>query len=536
MLPFHKMLPGGLILIAAVLFLAFTAATVVAENEGQGDLDRATEAKLTATKLADLNGVITLCKSAIGKGLSEGNKKFAEQLLASTLIQRGMVRAKLVDNPALSGVGWTKTRQAALDDLQQAVKLSPDQPIAQFQIARLNLLPGGDRLAAAAALDRVIELDVDNPSLRGRALVLRAGLETDVARRLKLLDEAVTIGSDLPAALRSRALAHAAMNQLDKALVDLNKAIELDPKHAATLEVKSLVLIRMNKLDEALAALDEMQKLQPDSIYPRIQKARILTQSNKLEEALAELDEAQRLVPENAAVLLLRAGVLQQLGKPDRAMADVDAAIKASPDLQPAMRIRAALLAASGEIDKAVEQLDKLRKLAPKDVLVMVQLAALHHSQKKYQKAIEDFSAALAQRPDLWLAMRGRADAQLALGKHDLAIADYDKALKLKPDDASLLNNLAWVLATSPKDDLRDGKRAIELANEACRLTEYKQAYILSTLAAAYAESGDFENAKKWIDKAIEIGGPDQPPALKKERKRYRKSKPWRELITEEKP
>jgi len=365
-------------------------------------------------------------------------------------------------------------------------------------------------------------------------LVIRAGLEPEPEKRLKLLDEAVETGTNQAAALRARALAYAGTNQLDKALADLNKAIELDPSHAATYEVKSLILAKMDKLDDATAALNEMQKLQPDSIYPRVQKARIYTQKGRLKEAIAELDAAHDMIPDNSAVLLLRAGVLQQLGKLDKAMADVDAALKASPDLQPAMRIRAALLAANGKTGEAVDQLEKLRKMAPKDVLVMMQLAALCHVQKSYEKAIDTYSAALAERPSLWMAMRGRGDSQLALGKHQLAIADYENAVKLKPDDASLLNNLAWVLSTSPKDELRDGKRSLELAKKACELTEYKEAYILSTLAAAHAELGEFDEALKLIDKAVEIGGENQPPALKKERESYQNKKPWRELTTDD--
>lgn len=139
----------------------------------------------------------------------------------------------------------------------------------------------------------------------------------------------------------------------------------------------------------------------------------------------------------------------------------------------------------------------------------------------------------LAERPDDWLALRSRGDALLNTGKQEEAIADYEKAIKLQPKDAGILNNLAWVLATSPEEKLRDGKRAIALATEACELTEYKQAHILSTLAAAYAEMGDFESALKWSRKGVEIGREDQKEPLTKELESYRAGKPWRELLSE---
>jgi tetratricopeptide (TPR) repeat protein len=92
----------------------------------------------------------------------------------------------------------------------------------------------------------------------------------------------------------------------------------------------------------------------------------------------------------------------------------------------------------------------------------------------------------------------------LNYGKQAEAIADYEAVLKIQPEHSGVLNNLAWTLATSPDDKLRDGERAVKLATTACEETEFKQAHILSTLAAAYAEIGDFESAVQWATKAVE--------------------------------
>ncbi len=127
------------------------------------------------------------------------------------------------------------------------------------------------------------------------------------------------------------------------------------------------------------------------------------------------------------------------------------------------------------------------------------------------------------------MARRGRGDAYLAIGEHGKAVADYEAAFKLQPEHSGLLNNFAWVLATSPDEEIRDGKRSVEFGKKACELTEYKEAHILSTLAAGYAETGDFANAVKWSKKAVELSDEGVRDQLRKELESYEQEKPWRE-------
>jgi tetratricopeptide (TPR) repeat protein len=131
-------------------------------------------------------------------------------------------------------------------------------------------------------------------------------------------------------------------------------------------------------------------------------------------------------------------------------------------------------------------------------------------------------------------ALRGRADAYLNIGEHAEAVKDFDAALKLNADDTGVLNNYAWVLATSPDDEVRDGRRAVELATKAVELTDEKEAHILSTLAAAYAETGDFEAARKWSQKSVDMQDPEHADQLSKELASYKENKPWRERQTGE--
>jgi len=97
------------------------------------------------------------------------------------------------------------------------------------------------------------------------------------------------------------------------------------------------------------------------------------------------------------------------------------------------------------------------------------------------------------------------AQSLIEAGRFEDAIVQYDKAYAANPNSTDVQNNLAWILATCPDKDLRDAPRAVTLAEQAARSTNYADASTLDTLAAAYAESGAFEKAVMTERKAIEL-------------------------------
>ena len=122
-------------------------------------------------------------------------------------------------------------------------------------------------------------------------------------------------------------------------------------------------------------------------------------------------------------------------------------------------------------------------------------------------------------------------NTHLANKEYDQAIDDYTEAIKLDPNDARPHERLAWVLATATKDEWRDGKKAVDYAKKACELTDWKKPDYLATLSAAFAESGDFQEAIKWQMKALEAPEleQDKDPEYRQRLKMFQEGKPYRQ-------
>lgn len=157
---------------------------------------------------------------------------------------------------------------------------------------------------------------------------------------------------------------------------------------------------------------------------------------------------------------------------------------------------------------------------------------AIFLEQGDVDSAMKDFDAAVELDPRHAMAHNNRAACLSMKGEYAKAIADYTEAIQLDPADAYGYNNLAWLRSTCAQDEFRDAAAALELANRACELTEWSSAAYLDTLAAAYAESGDFAQAVDWQKKAVELAPPTGRADFKARLGLYERQTPFREMPT----
>jgi tetratricopeptide (TPR) repeat protein len=183
------------------------------------------------------------------------------------------------------------------------------------------------------------------------------------------------------------------------------------------------------------------------------------------------------------------------------------------------------------EYDKAIKDFTDAIRLDPKNAAAYRYRGHAHFKKKEYDRAIKDFTDAIRLGPKFITAYFGRGLAYYFKKEYDKAIRDYTQAIRLDPKDAPAYTNLAWLLATCPKEEVRNGKKAVEYAKKACELTGWKEPNKLSVLAAAHAEAGQFKEAVKWEKKALEIGWDDkvQQEGARKRLKLYEAGKPYRD-------
>jgi tetratricopeptide (TPR) repeat protein len=260
------------------------------------------------------------------------------------------------------------------------------------------------------------------------------------------------------------------------------------------------------KADEAIAHYQHAIELRPSYAEAHYNLGRLLAQKGQLDDAVSHYEKALEINPADAEARNNLGVTLFGMGRVDDAIAQYQSALKIRPDYAAASCNVANALLSKGDLDGAITRYSICLGLSPNQAEAQYNLASALLRRGRTDEAIVHYQKVLQLQADNADAYANLGSAFLERGRVGEAITAYRNALRISPENVPAQSNLAWLLATSSDSSLRNGTEAVSLAEQADSESSRSENHpiVLRILAAAYAESGRFDEARQTAQRALQ--------------------------------
>lgn len=321
----------------------------------------------------------------------------------------------------------------------------------------------------------------------------------------------------------------------DREAVDhFARAVELAPELTDAAIKLGDGLARTGRLPAAVEVYSRLLARQPDHADARLKRATALLNLGRVEEGRRELTALLAERPADPVLLARLAESYEVAGDPRQAEASFRRGLAGDlPDLDRARLHRSFgdFWRRRGRLEAAVEQYETAAALDAAFVGARLELARTLGLLERYDEAAAAYRQVIRLETGHHDARLGEAAALILGGRLGEARRRLEEAVATLPDDPTATHLLARLLAAAPTPEVRDGQRAVELAETAFALAP--GAGTAATVAMAYAETGRFDEAVRWQERAMDgAAAADRLAQLR--RRAYAERRPWRATSPEE--
>jgi tetratricopeptide (TPR) repeat protein len=294
--------------------------------------------------------------------------------------------------------------------------------------------------------------------------------------------------------------------------------LQVVPRNAAELAALDRDY-RPKMLTEDTAGDEKMIEVNPLDAHRRADLASCYLEAGRVADALAQLREAVRLEPGTASLRYALGTLLLNQRAFEEAATHFSEAVRLRPGFSEAHNNLGVVSHAQGNIEEAIRRYTEALRTMPDNSEARYNLARAFTVQGRTQEAIAEYRRALAIKPEAD-TYSNLASLLASTGQVEEAVLLYRRALELGPDLPTALVDLAWLLATSEREDIRSPLEAVRLAERVAGLTSYGDATVLDTLATAYFAAGRQDQsvvmARRALDLATSAGNDELAGRIRK--------------------
>jgi tetratricopeptide (TPR) repeat protein len=348
----------------------------------------------------------------------------------------------------------------------------------------------------------------------GNALLKKGSADEAIAHFQKALEIKSDRATDRAEAHYNLGSALLQKGSVDEAIAHYQTALQINPDYALAHINLGTALLKKGSVDEAIAHFQKALQINPNNTEAHINLGTALLKKGNVDEAIVHYQMALQLRPDAALAHINLGNALLQKGDVDEAIAQFQKALEIKPDNTEAHNSLGSALLQKGSVDEAILHFQKALQIKPDNAEACYNLGSALLQKGSVDEATPHFQKALQIKPNNAEAHYNLGNILLKKGRVDEAMVHYQTALQLKPDNLAAQNSLAWVLAIAPQASQRNGRQAVELAQQANQLAGGENPIILRTLAAAYAEAGRFPEAVATAQRALQLAGAQSNPAL----------------------